>query len=165
MNNIKLQSSQSIIISAPIDKVWSFNQDLSKIPQYHPRVQRVEIASGSKFRKNGASYTCFLKDGRNSCTEKDVEIIPFEKIVTSMVGDTFGLTKILTDYTVETIFTKVTGQQTKMEFFHFYSSSSLIVKLLNLIIKNKISRKSLDTLKAIKKVLETSMEEKNYRIN
>ncbi|MEP7322127.1 MAG: SRPBCC family protein [Saprospiraceae bacterium] len=47
----KFQSKQSIIIHAPIEKVWEYNQDLSKIADYHPRVSKVDLISGAPFRE------------------------------------------------------------------------------------------------------------------
>ncbi|MEP7322124.1 MAG: SRPBCC family protein [Saprospiraceae bacterium] len=49
--NPKFQSKQSIIIHAPIEKVWEYNQDLSKIADYHPRVSKVDLISGAPFRE------------------------------------------------------------------------------------------------------------------
>ena len=83
----KFQFRQSDIINAPIEKVWEYNQDLSKIPDYHPRVNKVDLISGRQFREVGVSYQCHLKDGKNSCIEKDIEIIPLQKIVTIFPSD------------------------------------------------------------------------------
>src|SRR5215475_2078870 len=103
----KFQSKQSVIINAPIEKVWEYNQDLSKIAEYHPRVNKVDFISGKRFREAGVEYQCHLKDGKNTCIEKDIEIIPMEKIVTVFPFDTMGLTKLLPDYIVESDLTKI----------------------------------------------------------
>jgi hypothetical protein len=55
---------------------------------------------------------------------------------------------------VETLFTKLDERTTKMEFYHFYSTKTLKVKLLNLIAWTKIARESQATLNAIKKAIE-----------
>jgi uncharacterized membrane protein len=150
----KFQSKQSVIINAPIEKVWKYNQDLSKIADYHPRVNKVDLISGKQFREAGVSYQCHLKDGKNSCVEKDIEIIPMEKIVTVFSYDTMGLTKLLPDYFVESTLKKIDDTTTKVEISHFYSSSKLKVWLLNFFIKPKISRETKDTLKAMKNKIE-----------
>ncbi len=149
-----LQSKQEVIISAPLEKVWEFNQDLSKIAGYHPRVNKVDLISGKQFREAGAAYLCHLTDGKNTCVEKDVEVVPMKKIVTVLPEDTMGLTKLLTDYVVETLFTKVDDMTTKMEFCHYYSTPTLKLKLINLFARRKIGRESQDTLDAIKKAIE-----------
>jgi hypothetical protein len=150
----KFQSKQSVIINAPIEKVWEYNQDLSKISDYHPRVNRVDLISGRQFLEVSVEYQCHLKDGRNSCVEKDIEIIPMEKIVTVFSSDTMGLTKLLPDYVVESTVKKKDDKTTKVEISHFYSSSKLKVWLLNFIIKPKIARETTDTLNAMKNKIE-----------
>jgi hypothetical protein len=150
----KFQSKQSVIINAPLDKVWDFSQDLSKIAQYHPRVSKVDLISGKQFRGSGVTYQCHLSDGKNTCVEKDIEIVPMEKIVTVFPSDTMGLTKLLPDYVVETTFKKIDDYTTKAEISHYYSSSKWKVLLLNLIIKRKIARETTETLNACKKSIE-----------
>lgn len=150
----KFQSRQEITINAPLETVWEFNQDLSKIAEYHPRVNKVGLISGKQFREPGVEYLCHLTDGKNTCTERDIEIVPMKKIVTALPEDTMGLSKLLTDYIVETMFTKVGDEETKMEFFHYYSTPTLAIKILNLIIRRKIGKESQATLVAIKKAIE-----------
>jgi uncharacterized membrane protein len=156
--NSKLQSTQSVIVNAPIDKVWEFNQDLTKIATYHPRVNKVDILSDRSRRGEGIAYQCHLSDGKNTCLEKDIEIVPMQKIVTAIQEDTMGIAKLLPDYVVETLFTKIDNDRTKMEFHHYYSSDSLKVKILNFFAKRKIAKESQDTLVAIKKKIEEELQ-------
>lgn len=150
----KFQSKQSVIINAPLEKVWEFSQDLSRIAEYHPRVNKVDLISGKPFRAAGVAYQCHLSDGKNTCIEKDIEIVPMEKIVTILPSDTMGLTKLLPDYVVETTFKKIDDKTTKVDISHFYSSSKWKVWLLNFIIKRKVARETMDTLNAAKKNIE-----------
>src|SRR5699024_7526114 len=76
----KFQSKQEVVINATIEKVWEYNMDLTKIPEYHPRVTKVDLISENKHRKAGTSYKCHLNKGKNTCIEKDIEIVPMEKI-------------------------------------------------------------------------------------
>jgi hypothetical protein len=152
----KFQSKQEVIINAPLEKVWEFNMDLSRIAEYHPRVNKVDLISGKQFREAGVSYQCHLKDGRNTCIEKDIEIVPMQKLVTIFLQDTMGLTKLLPDYVVESNVSKIGDNATKVEMSHFYSSSKLKVWLLNFIIKRKIARETQDTLNAMKKSIESN---------
>jgi hypothetical protein len=77
-----------------------------------------------------------------------------EKIVTVLPQDTLGITKILSDYTVETKFQKLDDSTTRVEISHYYSTPTLRAKLLNLIAKAKIARDTNATLKAIKSAIE-----------
>jgi hypothetical protein len=63
--------------------------DLTRIPEFHPRVVKVDLLSGKALREPGASYQCHLSGGKHTCIEKDIEIIPLQKIVTVLPEDTF----------------------------------------------------------------------------
>ena len=128
--------------------------DLTKIPQFHPRVFKVDLLDGKAFREPGVSYQCHLSGGKHSCIEKDIEIVPLQKIVTLLPQDTFGISRILTDYTVETTFRKLGDASTMVEISHYYSTTSLKAKLLNLIVKGKIARDTRATLNAAKAAIE-----------
>lgn len=151
------RSRQEIVINAPLGAVWSFNMDLTKIPEFHPRVFKVDLLAGKAFRQAGVSYQCHLSGGKHTCVEKDIEIVPLQKIVTVLPEDTFGVSRILSDYTVETTFQKLGDFSTKMEMSHYYSTRSLKAKLLNLIAKGKIARETQATLKGIKAAVERSL--------
>jgi hypothetical protein len=148
------RSMQEVIINAPLAAVWSFSIDLTKIPEFHPRVTKVDFLSGTNVREPGASYRCHLSGGKHTCIEKDVEIIPMQKIVTVLPGDTFGISKILCDYRAETTFQSLDHRSTKVEISHYYSTTTLKAKLLNLIAKNKIARETQATLNAAKAMIE-----------
>jgi Polyketide cyclase / dehydrase and lipid transport len=150
----KFQSKQFVTINAPIEKVWEFGLDLSRIAEYHPRVNKVDLISGQQFREAGVAYQCHLSDGKNTCIEKDIEIIPMEKIVTIFLSDSMGLTKLLPDYIVETVLNKIDDQTTQIALSHFYSDSRWKVRLLNFFIKRKVAKETQDTLNGLKKAIE-----------
>jgi len=147
---------QEVIINAPLEAVWSFSMDLTKIPEFHPRVVKVDLLSGKTLREPGASYRCHLVCGEPTCTEKDIEIIPLQKIVTVLPDDTFGISKILSDYRVETTFQTLGHRSTKVEISHYYSTTTLKARLLNLIAKGKIARETQATLNAAKATIEAA---------
>ena len=130
--------------------------DLTKIPEFHPRVSKVDLLDGKAFREPGMSYRCHLSGGKHTCIEKDIEIIPLRKIVTILPEDTFGISKILSDYRVETTLQKLGHLSTKMEISHYYSTTTLKAKLLNLIAKGKIARETQATLNAAKAAIEAA---------
>lgn len=148
------QSRQEVVIHASLQAVWEFNQDLMSIAAYHPRVERVDLISGERQRGEGVAYRCHLKDGKNTCVEKDIEVVPMERIVTALPEDTMGLTKMLPDYLVESRLTPLGENATKVEFRHYYSTESLKAKLFNLIAKRKIATDAQSTLEAMKRVIE-----------
>jgi len=148
------RSKQEVIINAPVEAAWSFSMDLTKIPEFHPRVFKVDLLAGKAFREPGVSYQCHLSGGKHTCIEKDIEIIPLQKIVTVLPEDTFGISKILSDYRVETTFQKLGDLSTKVGISHYYSTATLKAKLLNSIAKGKIARETQATLNAAKAAIE-----------
>lgn len=150
------RSKQEVLIDAPIEAVWAFGMDLTKIPEFHPRVSKVDLIDGKKLREAGVSYQCHLSGGKHTCIEKDIEIVPLEKIVTVLPHDTFGISKILSDYTVETTLQRLGDSSTKIEISHYYSTPTLKAKLLNLVAKGKIARETRATLTAMKAAIEAA---------
>jgi hypothetical protein len=148
------QSRQEVVIHASLQAVWEFNQDLTNIAAYHPRVERVELISGKRERGNGVAYRCHLTDGKHTCVEKDLEVVPMERVVTALPEDTLGIAKLLPDYLVEARLTPVASHETKVEFSHYYSTKSLKAKLFNVIAKRRIARDSQYTLDAMKRTIE-----------
>jgi hypothetical protein len=148
------RSKQEVIINAPLEAVWEFGMDITRIPAFHPRVVKVELLSGKARREPGASYRCHLSGRKHTCVEKDVEIVPMQKIVTVLPEDTFGISKILPDYMVETTVHRRGQSSTKMEISHYYSTPTLKAKLLNLIARRKIARDTQATLNGIKAAIE-----------
>jgi len=152
--NPPFRSKQEVIINAPLETVWEFGMDITRIPAFHPRVVKVELLSGKARREPGVSYRCHLSGGKHTCVEKDIEIIPMQKIVTVLQEDTFGISKILADYVVETTVHRIGQSSTKMEISHYYSTPTLKAKLLNLIARRKIARDAQATLNGIKAAIE-----------
>jgi len=149
------RSKQKVTIGAPLEAVWTFSMDLTKIPTFHPRVVKVDLLSGKNQREPGVAYQCHFAGGKHRCIEKDIEIIPMNKIVTVLPEDTYGISKILSDYVVETTFHRMSDSSTRVEISHYYSTKTLKAKLLNLIAKWKIARETQDMLNAVKRVLES----------
>lgn len=153
-----LQSRQEIVIHVPLPDVWEYNQDLTNIAAYHPRVGQIDLISGTRQRGKDVAYKCHLTDGKHTCVEKDIEVVPMERIVTALVEDTMGITTILADYLVEAILTPLTANETRVEFRHYYSTPSLKTKLFTLLAKRKIAKDAQHTLDAMKSILEKKAE-------
>ena len=85
------RSSQAVIINAPLEAVWAFSMDITKIPEFHPRVVKVELLSGKALREPGVSYQCHLSGGKHTCVEKDIEIVPMQKIVPTLKAKLLNL--------------------------------------------------------------------------
>jgi hypothetical protein len=156
MNLVKppFRSKQEVTIGTPLEDVWAFSMDITKIPSFHPRVFKVDLLSGKAVREAGASYRCHVAGGKHTCVEKDIEVVPMEKIVTVMPEDTFGISTVLPDYVVEATFHRVGDSATRIEISHYYSTKSLKAKLLNLFAGRRIARDTQAMLNAVKVRLE-----------
>ena len=152
--NPPFRSKQEVVINAPLETVWEFGMDITRISAFHPRVVKVELLSGKARREPGVSYRCLLAGGKHTCVEKDIEIIPMQKIVTVLPEDTFGISKVLPDYVLETTVHRVGQSSTKIEISHHYSTPTLKAKLLNLVARRKIARETQDTLNGMKAAIE-----------
>src|SRR5260370_8183093 len=82
------RSKQEVIINAPLEAVWSFSMDLTKIPEFHPCVVKVDLLSGKTLREPGASYQCHLSGGKHTYIEKNIEIILLQNISPVFPHDT-----------------------------------------------------------------------------
>jgi hypothetical protein len=114
------------------------------------------VTSGKTLREPGAFYQCHHLGGKHSCIERDLEMIPLKKIGTVLPEDTFGISKILSDYRVETTFQTLGPRSTQVEISHYYSTTTLKAKLLNLIAKGKIARETQATLNAARATIEAA---------
>lgn len=148
------QLKQEVVIHAPLQVVWDLNQDVTSIAAYHPGVERVDLLSGKGQRGKEVAYRCHLKGGKHTCVEKDIEVLPMERIVTALPEDTMGITTLLPDYLVETRLTPLAEHQTKVEFRHYYSTKSLKARFFNVIVKKKIASDAQSTLEAMKSWVE-----------
>ena len=64
------------------------------------------------------SYQCHLSGGKHTRIEKEIEIIPLQKIVTILLEDTLGISKTLSDYRVETTLQKLDHLSTNRTISH-----------------------------------------------
>ena len=148
------RSKQEVIINAPVEAVWEFNMDITRIPSFHPRVVKVELSQANLSANPEFPTDVVLSGGKHTCVEKDIEIVPMQKLVTVLPEDTFGICKVLPDYVVETTVHRVGQSSTKVEISHYYSTPTLKAKLLNLIARRKIARDTQDTLNGMKAAIE-----------
>jgi uncharacterized membrane protein len=152
----KLRVRAEVTVSAPLEKVWEYSMDISKIPEFHPRVNKVDFISGKTMREVGVSYQCNIIEasGKGTCVEKVTEVVPMEKFTTTIPEDSWGLSKLFENYVVDTLFTKINENSTKMEIRQYYETNGIKAKIINLFARKKITHQTLDTLNGIKKMIE-----------
>ncbi|MCZ6775868.1 MAG: SRPBCC family protein [Ignavibacteria bacterium] len=153
----KLQSELQIEINAPIEVVGKYADDLSLITSFHPLVKQVEYLSGTQFRDKGVKYKCIVPDGprKGSCVEEVVEYEKNKRMVVKTPEDTWGLHKLLHDFTSEITLTEKGKDKTILELKNYYDPIGLKGKLSNFFIKRKMKKQFIDTFAALKKLIES----------
>ena len=154
MQAAQLRSWQSVIIDAPLEFVWEYNSDLSRIADFHPRVDKVELIDGRPHRATWVSYKCHLRGGRHTCIERDVEVVPMERIVTALVEDSFGVARLLPDYRVESTLNREGVGRTRVDFRHYYPIRGWKARLFHWFAGRRIAKESQATLNAMKRAIE-----------
>jgi hypothetical protein len=139
----KIRSWASVIINAPLREVWDYCMDISKIPEFHPRVSKVDLLSGKTIKEEGVSYQCNITQGRNkgTCIEKIIKIVPMEKFTTEIPEDSWGLANLFENYTVDTVFESISENETKVSILHYYDTIKLKAKLMNILAKGKVTNR------------------------
>jgi hypothetical protein len=152
----RLRGEQEVTIHAPLEVVWDYAMDITKIPEFHPRVDTVDLISGAAQRAEGAEYQCNVLEGRGkgSCVEKVVEIVPYQSVVTAIPSDTWGLTKLFDNYVVDTLVAAIDDSRTRVTIKHYFATRTLKAKLIALLAKPKIKRQTVHTLRGLKHAVE-----------
>jgi uncharacterized protein YndB with AHSA1/START domain len=148
-----------VTIDAPPEVVWEYNADLARIAEFHPRVDRVELIDGQSRRAAGVGYKCHLRGGRHTCVERDVEVVPLERIVTTLAEDSFGVARLLPDYRVVSTLERVGAGRTRVEFRHHYSIRGWKAWLFHWVAARRIASESQATLNAMKQAIENRASE------
>jgi hypothetical protein len=153
----KRQVEVEVVVEASLERAWEYLMDISKIPEFHPRVDHVELLSGSPRRAQGVSYQCEIQHGRGRgrCVEQVTELVPLKSFRTTIPEDTWGLSDLFDDYFVDTCVTPVGQSATRISIRQFYAANSLKAKLVNRIARPRARSQTRATLLAIKRAIET----------
>jgi hypothetical protein len=150
-----LQWHTQITVAAPQERVWAIADDITLIPQYHPEVRHVELISGAERRAAGVRYRCTILEGRKgNCIEEITEYLPGSRFVTAFPEDSWGLSKQLAEFTVETVVEPV-PKGTRIRLNAYYRPRTLLMKLLNpLGLRRLMARRALRMLAGVKRLAE-----------
>lgn len=153
----KFQWAVEIRINAPSDEIWNIANDVSRIPEYHPDVDSVDLIDGGRDRTVGSRYQCNIAHGkgRGSCIEEVVESIPGVKVSTLMGKDSWGIDKMLRDFVVDTTLIPNGKNETVLRFEGYYNPVGVMNRVLNFfVLRRKTMQRSLDVMNGIKRLTE-----------
>ncbi|HTS89898.1 MAG TPA: SRPBCC family protein [Gemmatimonadales bacterium] len=150
-----LQWHTEITIAAPPERVWAIADDITLIPRYHPEVRHVELISGARSRAVGVRYRCTIPEGRSgNCVEEITEYVPGSRFVTTFPEDSWGLSRQLAEFKVETVVEPAVGG-TRVGLNAYYRPRTLLMKLLNpLGLRRLMARRAFHTLAGVKRLAE-----------
>jgi uncharacterized protein YndB with AHSA1/START domain len=156
----RLQWRTSVRIRAPRERVWAIADDITLIPQYHPEVRKVELLSGQTRRSPGVRYRCIIPEGRKgSCVEEVVDYVPGERMTTAFPEDTWGISKMLAGFVVQTVLVPHGDHETDLVLEAYYEPVGWKAKLLNApVLRRLMARRALRTLEGIKRLVERSWQ-------
>jgi ligand-binding SRPBCC domain-containing protein len=153
----QIQAIANVIINAPLENVWAFNMDITKLEKYHPRTDEVTYLSGKTIREPGVEYQCnvYQGDEKGSCVERITEVIPMQQFTTALPTDTWGLSDLFENIEAVTRFEALSQQSTRMTIeISFSACTETAIKMLPFAIE-KFNTQTLETLEAIKEMIET----------
>ncbi len=155
----------SVTVHAPRERVWAIGDDLTRIPEYHPEVGKVDLLSGQSTRALGVRYRCTILEGRKgSCVEEVVDYVPGERMTTAFPEDTWGLSDMLRDFRVETILVPRGDAETELVLEACYEPVGWKNRLLNaLVLRRLMARRARRTLEGLKRLAEAEQASRPSR--
>lgn len=154
-----LQWRTAVLIDAPKDCVWSIVDDVTLIPRYHPEVTNVELLSRQRTRSVGMRYQCVVSHGvrKGSCVEEVTEYVPGERMTTAFPEDTWGISKMLDQFSVETTVSSRPDGQTQLVLSAYYRPIGWKIRLANAtVLRYAMARRARRTIAGIKQLAESN---------
>lgn len=154
----RLQWKASLRIRASRDRLWAIVDDLTLIPEYHPEVGKVDLLSGRSTRATGVKYRCSILEGRKgSCVEEVVEYVPGERFATAFPEDTWGISRMLRHFVVNTVLVPRGERETDVVLEAYYEPIGWKMRILNtLFLRRFMARRALRTLEGAKRLAEAA---------
>jgi hypothetical protein len=153
---MQIQSTSSVLIQAPLDKVWDFNMDITMIERYHPRTETVTYLSSKTIREAGVAYQCNILQGeeKGSCVEQVTEVVPYKQFTTIIPSDTWGLSDLFGQIEAVTLFEKIDEHTTRMTIRISFDAVSEQAQQALPQAREQFSIQTAETLEAIKTGIE-----------
>lgn len=154
----RFQWRTSLRIRASRERLWTIVDDISLIPKYHAEVGQVELLSRLSTRAIGVKYRCTILEGRKgSCVEEVVDCIPGERFATAFAEDTWGVSKMLRDFVVDTILVPHGDFETDAVLEAYYEPIGWKMRVLNaLLLRRLMARRALRTIEGVKRLAEAT---------
>ena len=157
------QGENEILINAPADKVWEILRNSSLMPEWLSMVRSLNITSENK-SEVGEVRECKVMFGKKpgEIVERCIEFIPQQKISYVVDKDSFGFTRMFSDYGFSYLLEERTNDKTLCRMRLYYVPKGLFNKIMNsLMMKRKFSETRQKILSGLKSYIEQSAGVKN----
>jgi hypothetical protein len=144
------QLERATTVDAPVDGVYRLFMDNTSLPEWAPVVDAVLSEVGGDESGVGCTRTCAVTLAGRSGTmvERCVDAAPGSRASFAVIDDSFGLNRMLRDYSFTAHFTGDPDGTTLVRIETFYTPANRIAALLNHVIMRRRFRAVVDALLA-----------------
>jgi len=157
----KLQGSSEIVIAAPPEAVWEILEDSrANLPRMWPMVKSCEIDGKERV---GAVRRCGVEFmGKNGHTvERCIESVPNRKLAHSIEEDSFGFSRVLSDFWFAFLLEPVEAGSTHVRVESHFEPKGLKGRIMSaLMIKRKFREVRETALANLKRLAEAERSAK-----
>ena len=162
----KVQGQDSVIIGAPVSKLWPLIHDSMQMESWGPPVEKVEIELlPDQDRENIGSrrkvYAKFNEKRRGWYEEVRTGQEEGLSITFRIIRDSFGMDKMLDDVGGKMELEELAADKTKFIFTFYHRPINFMGWVMNPIIKMDQKKNRLKALESIKSYVETGKALKN----
>ena len=162
----KVQGQDSVIIGAPVSKLWPLIHDSKQMESWGPPVEKVEIELlPDQDRENIGTrrkvYAKFTEKRRGWYEEVRTGQEEGLSITFRIVRDSFGMDKMLDDVGGKMELEEVAVDKTKFIFTFYHRPKTIMGYLMNPLIKKDQKANRLKALQSFKSYVETGVALKN----
>ncbi len=144
----KKQLERHATVNAPAGVVYRLFMDNAELASWAPAVDAVTGTHGGDGSGLGATRTCAvtMNGKKGTMAERCVEAVPETRASFLVVDDSFGFSKMLTDYGFTAHFTPATSEQTTVRIETFYTPANPVAAVLNRLVMRRKFRSVVDEL-------------------
>ncbi len=142
------QLERDTTVNAPVKVVYRLFMDSAELASWAPAVDAVTGRHGGDDTGLGVTRTCAvtMNGKKGTMVERCVEAVPETRASFLVVDDTFGFSKMLTDYGFTAHFTPTTSDQTTVRIKTFYTPANPVAAILNRLVMRRKFRSVVDQL-------------------
>ena len=142
------QLERHATVNAPVNVVYRLFMDNAELANWAPAVDAVIDKRGGDATGLGATRTCAvtMNGKKGTMVERCVEAVPQTRASFLVVDDSFGFSKMLTDYGFTARFTPAASEQTTVRIETFYTPANPAAAVLNRLVMRRKFRGVVDGL-------------------